>query len=117
MFEILRKSLSTGIVTSSYPEGPPEVSDRSRGSPDVDFSRWQSPAAAIAACPTGALSCTEQNGTRTLSLDLANCTFCGLCAEVEPAIRMTNNCELASARRDDLILSAEYQTSPGGPSK
>ena len=30
MFEVLAKSLKTGIVTTSYPQTPPEVSSRAR---------------------------------------------------------------------------------------
>ncbi len=45
-------------------------------------------------------------------LDLARCIFCGLCEEVCPngAISMTNDFELASRTRDDLIVSVIHRT-------
>jgi len=115
MFDILRKSFATGVVTTNYPEGNPEISPQARGCPKVNFTAWHNPHAALKACPTGAIKCGERDGMRTVSLDVANCTFCGLCAEVEPAIRMTNQCELASERRSDLVLSAEYELKTGAP--
>ena len=41
MFEILRKSLSVGVVTTSYPDAPSEVSSQARGRPDIDFAQWK----------------------------------------------------------------------------
>src|ERR1017187_4019476 len=114
MFEILRKSLATGIVTSSYPHGPAEVSSQARGRPEIDFANWKDARPAVAACPTGALSCEEGGGTRAVTLDLGKCTFCGLCAEADTAIRMTNACELAARRKADLVTTAKYELSPNG---
>ena len=99
MFEILRKSLATGIVTTAYPQTPAEVSSQARGRPEIDFPNWKDARPAVAACPTGALACMEDGGTRAVTLDLSKCTFCGLCAEADAAIRMTNACELAARRK------------------
>ncbi len=101
MFDILRKSLATGVVTTAYPRTPAEVSSQARGRPEIDFAHWKDARPAAAICPTGALSCLDQNGNRTVRLDLGNCTFCGLCAEADKAIHMTNVCELAARRKDD----------------
>ena len=114
MFEIIRKSLATGIVTTDYPQAPAEVSSRARGRPEIDFVNWKDARPAIAACPTGALACEEGRGTRSVTLDLAKCTFCGLCAEADAAIRMTNACELAARRKADLVTTAEYALGLGG---
>jgi Ni,Fe-hydrogenase III small subunit/formate hydrogenlyase subunit 6/NADH:ubiquinone oxidoreductase subunit I len=114
MFEILRKSLATGIVTSSYPHGPAEVSSQARGRPEIDFANWRDSRLAVAACPTGALACEEDGGTRAVTLDLGKCTFCGLCADADAAIRMTNVRELAARRKADLVTTAKYELSPGG---
>src|ERR1041384_6741944 len=108
MFEILRKSLATGVVTTAYPQAPPEISARARGRPQIDSVNWRDARSAAAACPTGALAWADNTGRRTVTLDLAKCTFCGLCAEADTAIRMTNECELASRRRGDLIATAVY---------
>ena len=41
MFEILRQSLKTGVVTTSYPKTPAEVSSRARGKPEIDWANWK----------------------------------------------------------------------------
>jgi Ni,Fe-hydrogenase III small subunit/formate hydrogenlyase subunit 6/NADH:ubiquinone oxidoreductase subunit I len=133
MFEILRKSLSTGVVTTSYPLAPAEISSRARGRPEIDFAKWKDARPATAVCPTGALSfCDESTPApltapprmdgeeknarlvRTAMLDLGKCTFCALCAEADPAIRMTAACELAALRRNDLKLTARYRLAADG---
>jgi Ni,Fe-hydrogenase III small subunit/formate hydrogenlyase subunit 6/NADH:ubiquinone oxidoreductase subunit I len=114
MFEILRKSLATGIVTTDYPKTPIEVSSQARGRPEIDFANWKDARPAVAACPTGALVCADDRGTRAVTLDLGKCTFCGLCAEADTAIRMTNACELAARRKTDLVTTAKYELSPNG---
>ena len=114
MFEILRKSLATGIVTTRYPQVPAEVSSQARWRPEIDFANWRDARPAVAACPIGALACEEGGGTRTVTLDLGKCTFCGLCAEADAAIRMTNVRELAARRKADLVTTAKYELSPGG---
>jgi len=109
MFEILRKSLATGVVTESYPF--PQASENSfrRGRPCINFSQWKDARAASAVCPTGAIAYTDKLNTRTATLDLGKCTFCGLCAEADEALQMTNTCELATRRRRDLVTSVTYE--------
>src|ERR1017187_1834992 len=114
MFEILRKSLATGIVMTHYPETPIEVSSQARGRPEIDFANWKDARPAVAACPTGALACLDDRETRAVTLDLSKCTFCGLCAEADTAIRMTNACELAARRKTDLVTTAKYELSSAG---
>jgi Ni,Fe-hydrogenase III small subunit/formate hydrogenlyase subunit 6/NADH:ubiquinone oxidoreductase subunit I len=114
MFEILRKSLRTGIVTTGYPETPVEVSKFARGRPEIDWHKWEDARPAAAACPTGAISYQDSGERRVARLDLAQCTFCGLCAEADKAIRMTNNCECAARRRDELVTEAGYSLKPDG---
>ena len=114
MFEILRKSLATGVVTEDYPQAPAEVSSQARGRPEIDFTKWRDVQPAVAACPTGALAYEDKDGTRAVTLDLAKCTFCGLCAEADKAIRMTNACEFAARCRAELVTSAKYDLAPGG---
>ena len=114
MFEILRRSLRTGVVTTRYPESPAELSSGARGRPAIDFAGWRDARAAAEVCPTGAMSCRDEKGTRLVRFDLAKCTFCGLCAEVETAIRMTSECELAASRREALQSEARYQLNPDG---
>jgi Ni,Fe-hydrogenase III small subunit/formate hydrogenlyase subunit 6/NADH:ubiquinone oxidoreductase subunit I len=114
MFETLRQSFKTGVVTTSYPQTPPEVSTRARGKPEIDWANWKDARPATAICPTGAISYQDANGQRVARLDLAKCIFCGLCADMDSAIRMTNVCECAARRRDDLVTSAGYSLKPDG---
>jgi len=114
MFGILRQSLKTGVVTTSYPRTPPEVSSRARGKPEIDWANWKDARPGAAACPTGAISHEDANGRRIARLDLAKCIFCGLCADADPAIRMTSICECAARRRDDLLTSAGYSLKADG---
>ena len=114
MLQILRKSFVTGIVTTNYPETPPEVSRHARGRPEIDFANWKDARPAATICPTGAIAGTDHDGMRTATLDLGKCIFCGLCAEVDAAIRMTHNCELTARRREDLKFAAQYQLHSDG---
>ena len=108
MFGILGKSLATGIVTTSYPVTSPNVSAHARGRPEIDWANWKDARPAAAVCPTGAISYQDANGQRVARFDLGKCVFCGLCADADQAIRMTNVCECAACRRDDLVTSASY---------
>ena len=114
MFNVLRQSLHTGVVTTSYPATPPEVSPLARGRPEIDWAAWKDARPAAAICPTGAIAFRDNNGGRRAQLDLAKCIFCGLCAEVDPAIRMTNVCECAAGRRADLVTAADYSLNSDG---
>jgi len=114
MFDIVRKSLAIGVVTTQYPAVPAAVSSRARGRPEIDYATLKDARAAAASCPTGALTCVDRKGERTVSLDLGLCTFCGLCAEADSAIRITNTCELARRRRDALITTVRYELGRDG---
>jgi len=114
MFGILGKSLSTGIVTTSYPATPPEVSSHARGRPEIDWANWKDARAAAAVCPTGAIECRNESATRLVTLDLGKCVFCGLCAEADKAIRMTNICECAARGRHELVCTSRYQLNDNG---
>jgi Ni,Fe-hydrogenase III small subunit/formate hydrogenlyase subunit 6/NADH:ubiquinone oxidoreductase subunit I len=114
MFGILGKSLSTGVVTENYPATPPLISARARGKPEIDWANWKDARPAAAICPTGAISHQDTNGWRVAKLDLASCIFCGLCAEADKAIRMTNICECAARHREELAASATYSLKPDG---
>jgi len=114
MLGILGKSFATGIVTSNYPAVPPAISRHARGRPEIDWANWRNPRPATAICPTGAISCSDAAGSRAITLDLGKCVFCGLCAEADRSIHMTNECELATRGRDALITVARYQLKEDG---
>src|SRR5882724_7370629 len=114
MFNVLPKSLRIGVVTTAYPEAPAELSARARGRPQIDWSNWKDARPAAAICPTGAISYEDANRERTAILDLGKCIFCGLCADVDKAIRMTNLCECAARGRAALVTSARYTLNAAG---
>jgi Ni,Fe-hydrogenase III small subunit/formate hydrogenlyase subunit 6/NADH:ubiquinone oxidoreductase subunit I len=114
MFGILGKSFSTGIVTTNYPATPPEVSRHVRGRPEIDWANWKDARPSAAICPTGAIAYQDEKGRRVANLDLAKCIFCGLCAEVDKAIRMTNVRACAARSRTDLSTSAAYALNADG---
>ena len=114
MFGILGKSLGTGVVTENYPATSPQISVRARGKPEIEWANWKDARPAAAVCPTGAISHQDANGQRVAKLDLASCIFCGLCAEVDKAIRMTNICECAARSRAELTVGATYSLKPDG---
>jgi Ni,Fe-hydrogenase III small subunit/formate hydrogenlyase subunit 6/NADH:ubiquinone oxidoreductase subunit I len=114
MFETLRQSFRTGIVTTSYPATLPEVSSHTRGKPEIDWANWKDARPAAAICPTGAIAHEDRGGQRVARLDLAKCIFCGLCAEADKTIRMTQVRECAARTREELLTSATYSLKPDG---
>src|ERR1039457_1812360 len=118
MFETLRQSLKIGVVKTSYPATPAEVSRRARGKPEIDWANWKDARPAAAVCPPGAIECRDEsaspNAIRTATLDLGKCIFCGLCADVDPAIRMTPQCELPVRSRASLRHTARYRLNDDG---
>ena len=81
-----------------YPQTPAEVSSQARGRPEIDLRQLEGRPPCRRGLPDRRhWLCEDGSGTRTVTLDLGKCTFCGLCAEADPAIRMTNVCELAAS--------------------
>ena len=114
MFETLRQSFATGVVTTSYPKTPPESSSNARGKPEIDWANWKDARIGAKVCPTAAIACEDRDGERAATLDLGKCIFCGLCAEADTAIRMTSRCELSARSRDELKKTARYKLANDG---
>jgi Ni,Fe-hydrogenase III small subunit/Pyruvate/2-oxoacid:ferredoxin oxidoreductase delta subunit len=110
MFKILQKTVSTGIVTVNYPAEPAKISERFRGRPSFDFDKWKDARPAAEVCPTGAISLSDTGDSRKVIVDYGLCVFCGLCAEAssDQAVRITQEFELATSDRRNLVLTAEY---------
>ena len=116
MFKIIQKTIKTGIVTTPYPDEPAQISEHFRGRPVFDFPKWTDARPAAEACPTGAISINGEGNSRRVSIDYGLCVFCGLCAgaSADRAVQVTQDFELATADRRDLILSAEYSLHADG---
>ena len=116
MFKILQKTIATGIVTTKYPGEPAQISEHFRGRPSFDFEKWKDARPAAEVCPTGAISVCDEDESRRVTVDYGLCVFCGLCAEAsaDQAVRITQEFELASADRRNLILTAEYSLNADG---
>ncbi|MGD0939572.1 MAG: NADH-quinone oxidoreductase subunit NuoB [Terracidiphilus sp.] len=110
MFKILQKSFKVGMATSGYPSIAPRLAEQFRGCPEFDFETWSDARPAANACPTGAISLRDSNGTRQATVDYGRCIFCGECeaASADGAVRMNRRFELAATDRRDLVLTAEY---------
>src|SRR6266851_7715490 len=110
MFKIIQKTIRTGIVTKAYPAELAQVSEHFRGRPHFDFEKWTDARPAAEVCPTGAISLRDSQDSRTVTVDYGLCVFCGLCAEVssDQAVRITQEFELATTDRRNLVLTAEY---------
>src|SRR6266851_1936397 len=110
MFKILQKTIKTGIVTVNYPAEQAKISDHFRGRPNFDFEKWKDARPAVEVCPTGAISLADKGDSRKVTVDYGLCVFCGLCAEAssDQAVRITQEFELATADRRNLVLTAEY---------
>ncbi len=116
MFKILQKTISTGIVTTTYPGAPAQISEHFRGRPTFDFKKWTDAGTAAELCPTGAISLRDNGDARRVTVDYGLCIFCGLCAEAssDQAVRITREFELATADRRNLVLTAEYTLNADG---
>jgi Ni,Fe-hydrogenase III small subunit/formate hydrogenlyase subunit 6/NADH:ubiquinone oxidoreductase subunit I len=116
MFRILQKTISTGVVTTSYPNTPAEVSESFRGEPIFDFERWGDARPAAEVCPTEAISVQDAEESRSVTVDLGRCVFCGLCATqgANQAVKITQEFELATRDRRHLLTTAEYGLNPDG---
>lgn len=100
MLTAILKSLATGVVTIRYPKDPARLPERFRGAPAPRAgSRWADlPPPTV--CPTGALSRDEAHH----AVDRGRCIFCGRCAEGDSAIELGRQVELASRKREGLVV-------------
>jgi len=116
MFRILQKTISTGVVTTSYPSAPAQVSESFRGRPAFDFEHWRNARPAAEVCPTEAISVQDAGESRSVTVDLGRCVFCGLCAEqgADRAVTVTQECELATRDRLHLVTTVEYGLNADG---
>ncbi|MGZ4868148.1 MAG: NADH-quinone oxidoreductase subunit NuoB [Candidatus Angelobacter sp.] len=116
MFNILQKTIKTGIVTARYPDEAAKITESFRGRPAFDFEKWKDARPAAEVCPTGAISLCDKSDSRRVTVDYGLCVFCGLCADAssDQAVQITREFELATRDRDKLVLTAEYTLNADG---
>jgi Ni,Fe-hydrogenase III small subunit/formate hydrogenlyase subunit 6/NADH:ubiquinone oxidoreductase subunit I len=140
MFNIITRSLKTGVLTEADPSG----SQASFGFPVVDFPRCTACGDCARACPTGAigldlppdrlrqgygesaeaLRAKAEGGSHeiapvrstTLTLSYAACIQCRACVEAcgEQAIGVSRDVDVAAYTREQLTQAAEYELDPAG---
>lgn len=110
MFKIIQKTIATGIVTTNYPDEPAQLSEQFRGRTSFAFEKCTDARPAAEVCPSGAISVCDEGDSRRVTVDYGLCVFCGLCAGVSGAgaVQITQEFEMASPTRANLILTAEY---------
>ncbi|HEX3010645.1 MAG TPA: 4Fe-4S dicluster domain-containing protein [Syntrophomonadaceae bacterium] len=99
--------IKAGRVTLPYPYLPHEPQAGFRGMPAVDGGKCVGCGGCAAVCPPRLITIKEGDGQWQLTADYSRCTYCGRCADVCPegATKMTQNFELATDSRADLVLT------------
>ncbi|MBM4147959.1 MAG: NADH-quinone oxidoreductase subunit NuoB [Lentisphaerae bacterium] len=114
MNSVLRTRISQGHRTMRYPAGPlPDLPERFAGRPRIDAGKCRSDCSkCVAACPAEAISRgASGNGPE---LDTGRCIFCGSCLKAceYGAMEFGRSHQLASAKRDDLVVTAADSNVP-----
>jgi hydrogenase-4 component H len=107
MLDILKKTLETGSQTTKYPAIPDAAPLGFRGKPELMSDKCNYCGKCVAVCPPGVIGLAEDRGGKILTLSYCGCIFCGRCEEAcpEDAIKLTQEYELASKTKEDLITS------------
>jgi Ni,Fe-hydrogenase III small subunit/formate hydrogenlyase subunit 6/NADH:ubiquinone oxidoreductase subunit I len=111
MFNLITKSLRTGVLTEANPFG----TDAAFGFPVIDFSRCTACDECVRSCPTGAIqSTTPAPGRKTLSLSYASCIQCRECVSgcPEQAISVAYDVEVAAYSREQLTRMGSFVIDP-----
>ncbi|MBI4549532.1 MAG: NADH-quinone oxidoreductase subunit NuoB [Candidatus Omnitrophica bacterium] len=115
MLRILKKNFQSGRPAPSYCPGQTEAPLGFAGAPEIDAAKCTGCGQCVAACPTDALSVSDdqKENRRTLVLDYGDCIFCGLCGPACPyeAISFRGKFELAAPSRDALARPFEFRLS------
>ena len=102
MFKVISNRLEQGYRTTDYPHKPIQLYSRFRGLPEINPECDPALVRECAdRCPQEAILVAEKQ------IDLGRCTFCGECAQVGDGgfVRFTQQFEMGTARREDLITS------------
>jgi formate hydrogenlyase subunit 6/NADH:ubiquinone oxidoreductase subunit I len=112
VLNIFRRSLKTGLVTTSYPETPEPAPPAYRGQVQLYANRCTGEGACAKVCPSAAITFEHAAGGWSWELNDARCVFCGLCAGVcqSAAIELSNEFELAVCEPTDLVTRLSFTT-------
>ena len=99
MLNVLKNRFEQGYRTNRYPEEKVKVFPRYRGRPVIQNNISGATLEACAAsCPQDAIVIEEKK------IDMGRCVFCGTCEQTSNGqIKFTNDYEIATAERADLI--------------
>jgi Ni,Fe-hydrogenase III small subunit/ferredoxin-like protein FixX len=105
MIKVIKNRIEQGCKTSKYPKEPIELYKRYRGRPEIHKDCDPALISQCAqACPQDAINAEE------VKIDLGKCTFCGQCETISDGafVRFTQNFEMGTANREDLITDGSY---------
>lgn len=105
MFDILRMTIKTGVLTAKYPEKEDHVSEGFRGMPKFVPEKCTMCGDCVEICPSNVLWLEKTEYEMRLTMSYCGCIFCGCCEEIctHQAIKLTREFEMASKTRDDLV--------------
>ena len=105
LFTVFKHSLKKS-VTVEYPEHKPALPERFRGKHEWNENKCCACKSCERVCPTGAIIVDKSEQCLSFKIDLKICMFCGNCMYYCPqnAIKMTKNFELATDKKEHLII-------------
>ncbi len=103
MLNVLKNRFEQGCRTNRYPKEQVKVFPRYRGRPVIQKNISAATLEACAAvCPQDAIEVKNQK------IDMGRCVFCGTCESTSNGqIKFTNDYEIATSERADLITSGD----------
>ena len=100
--------------TMKYPDEPPVLPELFRGYPRIESHNClEGCSRCIEACPYGAVKAEKRDSgsgnSKGMTIDMGLCIFCNECALACPgrAISFTTGHQLATSRREDLVVKAD----------
>lgn len=96
-------------VTVLYPFQPARTAEGLRGRPHIDITKCIGCGICARGCPSRALEMEGRKDEARFRIHLDRCLFCGQCERSCPqeAIKLTEEYELATTKRAQLVLEFE----------